>query len=340
MKQSINWLLVIAMVLFGFTACEEEPEDGETETPETAMALYVLNAIGVSLSQVDLETGDVYNDVATLGQWPNQVSYNNGKVYAVNSGTNNIMVFDPDNNFAAETPIALGDGNNPMNMVFYDDNTAYVSCSASSKVLKIDLSSGTVDMEIDAGTGCTGITMANGKIYATNTGFNPDYTYSPGTVTVINGASGAVVTTINVFLNPQSAAVDPDGNVHVVCTGDYWSTFGKVAIIDPATDTVVDSVITGSTPGSIAISEVDNMAYLGVWGMGCLSYNWSTSTMVNDTSNYFHGAGGSGVIADNDGNVYLSIWDDDQVLKLDANETVLATYDVGDSPSSLALRIE
>ncbi|MCK4579444.1 MAG: YncE family protein [Candidatus Marinimicrobia bacterium] len=338
MQKSIHWVLILSIALLGTFACEDEPE--EKETPEAALALYVLNAIGVTLSQVDLETGAVTNDVATLGQWPNQVIFHNAKVYVVNSGTNNIMIFDPDNNFAAETPIALGDGNNPMNMVFYDNNTAYVSCSASGKVLKVNLSTKVVDLEITAGTGATGITMAGGKIYATNSGFNPDYTYSPGTVTVINGSSGAVVTTVNVFTNPQAAATDPDGMVHVVCTGDWWSTFGKVAIIDPATDTVVDSVITEGSPGSIAISESDKMAYLGAWGMGLLSYNWETYAMVNDTSDYFWGAGGSGVTVDTEGNVFISIWDDDEVLKLDANETVLATYAVGDSPSSLALRIE
>ncbi|MBC8401168.1 MAG: YncE family protein [Candidatus Marinimicrobia bacterium] len=338
MLKSINLVLILSLAMFCFFACEDEPED--KDTPEAALALYVLNAIGVTLSQVDLETDVVANDVATLGQWPNQVIFHNGKVYVVNSGTNNIMIFDPDNNFAAETPIALDDGNNPMNMVFYDNNTAYVSCSASGKVLKVNLSTKVVDMEITAGTGTTGICLANGKIYATNTGFNPDYTYSPGTVTVINGSSGAVITTISVFLNPQAAATDPDGLVHVVCTGDWWSVFGKIAVIDPATDTVVDSVLTAGTPGSIAISESDNMAYLAVWGAGLLSYNWETYTMVNDTSDYFWGAGGSGVTVDTEGNVFISIWDDDQVLKLDANETVLATYDVGDSPSSLALRIE
>ncbi len=338
MKRSIHWLLVLSIALFGFIACEDDPE--EQETPEAALALYVLNAIGVSLSQVDLETNAVTNDVAVLGQWPNQVTFHDGKVYVVNSGTNNIMIFDPDNNFTAETPIALGDGNNPMNMVFYDETTAYVSCSVSGKVLKVNLTTKAVDMEITAGTGTTGITIADGKIYATNSGFNPDYTYSQGTVTVINGATGAVVTTVDVSTNPQAAATDPDGLVHVVSTGDWWSVFGVVSVIDPATDTVVETISTAGTPGSIAISESDEMAYLGVWGMGLLSYNWATYTMVNDTSDYFWGAGGSGVTVDTEGNVFLSIWDDDQVLKLGADESVLQTYDVGDSPSSLALRIE
>ncbi len=339
MHKSISWILVLSMAIFCFFACEDDPDD--QETPEAALALYVMNAIGVSLSQVDLETDVVTNDVATLGQWPNQVVYHEGKVYVVNSGTNNIMIFDPDNNFAAETPIDLGTGNNPMNMVFYDDNTAYVSCSMSNKVLKVNLSNKTVAAEIDAGVGTTGICEVDGLIYATNTAYDGStYSYGQGTVTVINGATGAVVTTVDVFTNPQAAAVDPDGLVHVVCSGDWWSVFGKVAVIDPATNTVVDSVITGGSPGSIAISESDGMAYLAVWGSGLLTYNWETMTLVNGADDYFHGAGGSGVAVDNEGYVFISVWDDNQVVKLDATETVLATYNVGDSPSALALRIE
>lgn len=339
MKKTIQWLLILSIVIFGVMACEDDPED--QVTPEAALALYVMNSGATTLSLVDLESDAVSNDVATLGQWPNQVLYHDGMVYVVNSGTNNIMIFNPDDNFAAATPIALGDGNNPMNMVVYDATTAYVACSISGKVLKINLSTKTVEMEISAGTGTTGIALADGKIYATNTGFNPDYTYSPGTVTVINGATGEVVTTIDVGLNPQAAAKAPNGLVHVVCTGDYGTTAsGVVSVINPATDTVVQTVSIGGSPGSIAMSESDGIAYLGVWGSGLLSYNWETYAIVHGTDDYFYGSGGSGLTCDTEGHVFLSMWDDDQVLKLAADETVVATYNVGDSPSSLALRIE
>jgi len=338
MSKMIHWLLMLSIVLFGVVACEDDPE--EQDTPETALALYVMNSGATSLSLVDLETDAVLNDVATLGQWPNQVTYHGGKVYVVNSGTNNIMIFDPDNNFAAEA-IVLGDGNNPMNLVIYDDNTAYVACSMSGKVLKVNLTTKTVDMEITAGTGTTGIALADGKIYATNTGFNSDYTYSPGTVTVINGATGAVVTTIDVGLNPQAAAMDPDGLVHVVCTGDWGATAaGAISVINPATDAVVQTIDIGGTPGSIAISESDGMAYLGVWGSGLLSYNWETYAVVNGIDDYIWGSGGSGLTVDTEGNIFISIWSTDEVVKIAPDETLLATYAVSDSPSSLALRIE
>lgn len=329
-------------VLFLFTlfiGCEDEPT--KVEAPETATALYVLNSGGQSISVVDLETDSIYNNVATVGTWPNQLVYKDDKLYCVNSGSNNIMIFDVDDFTATPGVIDLGTGHNPQNMVFVDDDIAYVSCSISNKVLKVNVTTKTVLAQIDAGLGTTGIAEAEGKIYASNTAYDAaTWGYGPGTVTVIKTADDAVATTIDVAKNPFSVGVAPDGKVHVVCTGNYWSEWGKVMIVDPATDTVVDSVITLGSPGSIGLSEADNLAFLTVWGMGCLVYNTQTYAMVNDTSNYFLGKGGTGVAVDVEGDVFVSVWDDDQVIKLDKDGVVLATYDVGDCPAALALKVE
>jgi len=339
MKKLVIIGLCVFMSIALFMGCEDEPT--KVEAPETATALYVLNSGGQSISVVDLETDSVYNNVATVGTWPNQLVYKDDKLYCVNSGSNNIMIFNVDDFTATPGVIDLGTGHNPQSMVFADNDIAYVTCSVSNKVLKVNVTSKTVLAEIDAGIGTTGIAEAEGKIYASNTAFDAaTWGYGPGTVTVINTADDAVVTTIDVAKNPFSVGVAPDGKVHVVCTGNYWSEWGKVMVVDPATDTVVDSVITLGSPGSIGISESDNLAFLTVWGMGCLVYNTQTYAMVNDTSNYFLGKGGTGVAVDVEGDVFVSVWDDDQVIKLDKDGVVLATYDVGDSPAALALKVE
>jgi sugar lactone lactonase YvrE len=53
----------------------------------------------------------------------------------------------------------------------------------------------------------------------------------------------------------------------------------------------------------------------------------------------FLGKGGSGILVDTEGYVWVSVWDDDQVVKVNSTGTVLKTYNVGDSPMSLAQRI-
>ncbi len=338
--KKLVFLLILIPVLFAFmSSCEESVTEPEPPPP-TAKAVYVLNSAAFSISVIDLVEDEVFNNVATVGTWPNQLVYRKGKVYCVNSGSNNIMIFDADT-WQSETPVDLGVGNNPMNMAFYDDNIVYVACLVSEKVLQVAMSSKTVTKTIDAGVGATGIAIANGKVYVTNTAFDGvNWTFGQGTVTVVDGASGDVVTTINVVTNPQAAAVAPDGMVHVSCTGNYVDVMGKVSIINPATDAVTETFEIGGSPGSMSISFPDNLGYLAVWGAGLLVYNTETHDIVNGPDNYFLGKGGSGVLADTEGNVFVSVWDDDQVIKLDKDENILATYNVGDNPSALASKVE
>ncbi len=338
MKRLLAFLVIVPALSFLISACEDEPT--APEAPAVSKAIYVLNSAATSISVIDLVENKVYNNVQTVGTWPNQLVYRNGYLYCVNSGSNNIMKFDV-KTWAAKPPVDLGSGKNPMNMVFYNNQFAYVACSMSNEVLRVDMTSNTVVKTIKAGVGTTGIEIANNKVYASNTGYagwgNP---YLPGTVTVINAATGDSLKTITVGTNPQSIALAKDGKLHVSCTGDYGATPGVVSVIDPATDTVVHTVNIGGAPGNIALAPDAKLGFLSVWGAGALVYNTSTYAVVNGPANMWLGKGGSGILVDTDDYVWLSVWDDDQVVKANAGGTILATYDVGDSPASLAQKID
>lgn len=338
MKKVILVSLVLALFAFGFLGCEDNSTN-TTVAPVTAKAVYVLNVIGTTVSVIDLETNTVTNDLGTLGLYPNQVLYHGGKVYVVNSGSSNIQIFDPENNFAESTPIDLGTGKGPMNMVFYDDDIAFVACSYTNQVLKVNVTNGTVLATIDAGVGTTGICIANGKVYAANTAYDGStYSYGQGTVTVIDPVNATVTTTIDVGTNPQAVMEAPDGKVHVVCTGDWFSVFGTIYVIDPSTNTVSTTYDVGGTPGSISIDADNNLAYLGVWGAGCIVYNTTTGDTLYGPNTMFYGMGGSGVVVSPEGNVFISNWNDDQVAEVGSDGTVMETFNVGDSPGSLSMK--
>lgn len=330
-------LTVIFAVIFAviaLTGCFEPPYTPPTGA-DANVAVYVLNSAATSISVIDLEEDSVYNNVATVGMWPNQLVYRDGKLYCVNSGSNNIMIWDV-STWTAEAPIALGADNNPMNMVFYSDDVAYVACSMSNAVLQIDMTTKTVTKTMKAGTGCTGIAIANDKVYAANTGYagwgSP---YLPGTVTVFNAVTGDSIKTIDVSTNPQAIDVDETGKLHVVCTGDYGATAsGAISVIDPTTDAAIATYsLSPSTPGSIAIDVVNNVGFCGAWGMGAVAYNTTDGTVTNGS---FAGHGGSGIMYF-DG-VWLSDWDADKVYKYSNAGTVIDSFAVGDSPSALAYR--
>ena len=82
-------------------------------------------------------------------------------------------------------------------MVFVDDNTAYVSCYTSGKVLKVDVSTKEVKAEITAGSGTTPIAYVNGKIYAGNTAYNSSTYPMIMHATVIDPKLTSVLKTIN-----------------------------------------------------------------------------------------------------------------------------------------------
>lgn len=338
MKRLLAFLVILATVSFMISACEDEPT--KPVTPAVSKAIYVLNSAATSISMIDLAENKVYNNVQTVGTWPNQLVYRNGYLYCVNSGSNNINKFDV-NNWEAKTPIDLGTGKNPMNMAFFNNQFAYVACSMSNEVLRVDMTSNKVVKTIKAGVGATGIAIANNKVYVSNTGYNGwGNPYLPGTVTVVNAATGDSLRTIVVGTNPQAIEVAKDGKLHVSCTGDYAAIAGVVSVIDPATDTVVNTVNIGGAPGLIALAPDAKLGFLSVWGAGALVYNTSTYAVVNGPSNMWVGKGGSGILVDTDDNVWLSVWDDDQVVKANTGGTILATYNVGDSPASLAQKID
>lgn len=328
-------LTVIFAVIFAviaLTGCFEPPYTPPTGS-DANVAVYVLNSGGSSISVIDLEEDSVYNNVATVGQYPNQLVYRDGKLYCVNSGSDNIMIWDVAT-WTPETPVALGEGNNPMKMVFYSDEVAYVTCLFTNSVLKVDMTTKSVTRTMSAGVGCTGIAIANDKVYATNSGYVWGSPYLPGTVNVYNAISGDSVTVIDVATNPQDIAVDASGNLHVVCTGDYGATMsGNISVIDPETDVVTSTYAIGGSPGGIAIDPINNKGFGSVWGGGAIAYNTTNGTVLDAA---FAGHGGSGIMYF-DG-VWLSDWSAGKVYKYSSAGTAIDSFAVGVSPSALAFR--
>ena len=89
------------------------------------------------------------------------------------------------------------------------------------------------------------------RVYVANSG--------SGTVTAIDGDSGAVVATIPVGIQPRDVAITPDGRRAYVVNG----LLGTVSVIDTATNaTVGQEIPVGDNPSAIAISPDGSRAYV------------------------------------------------------------------------------
>ncbi len=130
----------------------------------------------------------------------------------------------------------------------------------------------------------------------------------------------------------------PDGKVHVVCTGDYGTSFGKVSVINTTSDVVSQTITVGGSPGNIAISAA-GVGYLGTFGAGLITYTSATGA-IRDSATHpvLAGTDGSGVTFDVAGNVYVAAFGLDKVIKINAANAMVKEYTVGDGPLSVTTK--
>jgi len=236
--------------------------------------MYILNGSAETLSKMDLTTGAITHNIVKTGQLPNQILTHHNLVYVVNSGTDDIQVVDPQQNHQIIRTIALAEGNNPYSMAFGGENKAYVTNWIANSVSVIDLEAGTVLKEIPVGKAPQGILVLGNQLLVANTGYAGwGEPYEQAAISIIDLSAEVVTHTLEVPTNAQDLAVDADGRIHVVCTGNYADIPGKIAIIDletgaeKNTPAVVDTILIGGTPADLAITSVGK-GYCVDWGNG------------------------------------------------------------------------
>lgn len=303
--------------------------------------LYVVNGLAETLSKINLANDSVTNHIMTLGVVPNQVVVKGKKAYVVNSLSSNVQIID----LMADTTlgfISLGANHNPWAIAFIDSQIAFVTNFAANTLSKIDVVAETVLAEYPVGQSPQGLYIMNGKVYVCNTGFNPnDFSYGQGTVAVFDPQADTVVTIINVGKNPQSIKRDYQGELNVVCTGDYGTVEGSVYVINSSTNSVVDSILIGGTPNSVSIAW-DGTAFLSAGGFVGNGLVYTFDSQINnilrgESNPILVDLGATDVLADKSGFCYVACFSSSTVLKIDSAGNILDTFSVGDGPTSMSI---
>lgn len=275
-----------------------------------AQRVVVVNGLSSAMSVVDLGLPPSVTDHFggnTLGPNANRVVIRGTEAFVVNSGTfgsaqnASIQVIDLASGALLRT-IPLPDGDNPWTMAFVDDFKAYVTNWLSDSVTVINprLSGSEAVLgriQLPATSAPEGIVVYEGRAYTANTGLDfSTFLYGPGTISVINTATDTLVDADGdasngedtpVFLsgvNPQDLAVDMSGDLWVVCTGDWWSVFGSVDIVDLGSLATEATIPIGGSPGAIALGK--EVALLGDGAAAQLfAVDLATRTVLNGASN-------------------------------------------------------
>jgi len=241
------------------------------------------------IARVDLTTGTVTPSVADAGSFPNRIEVGpRGRLAAVaNSGSDDVTLVQLRTGNVLGT-VSLPPGCNPWGVEIVG-RRVFVTGLLTDEVYEIDAVSMSVVRTVSVGRAPEGMAVSAGRLFVANTGFDfTDFTYDPGTVTVLDLEGLALLDTVPVSLNPQDCLRAPDGTIHVVCTGDFFQTFGAVDVLDPEHGTVLGSVpVPTGYPGGGAIDR-NGGAFLNVtttsFGSEVWSYDAGTLTLVRDGS--------------------------------------------------------
>jgi len=168
------------------------------------------------------------------------------------------------------------------------------------------------------------------------------YTYGQGKVAIFDTRTNQITKELAVGTNPQYITLDNEGEIYVSCTGDYWSTWGMIYIIDPALNEIKDSIPIGGTPGQIAVSA-DDVGWLaaGGWGADGMIYLFDSraDTVILGAEDPLEVPGDPGIISLvdlGDSTILACAFQSDALVKMDSSEgSVLKRYLVGDAPIHL-----
>jgi len=336
--RSISFLLLAFAAITLISGCEGDSSAGPGEQ-YASISAWVVNSLGQTLSKLNLETGQVTNNIVETGEGANEILIEGDKAYVVNSLENNFQIIDLITGQTIGT-IEILQGVNPYYAALEGTERAFVSNLLSGNVSVLDLAANSETGVINTGGIPEGVCVAGDYLYVTDV---VDYSgnWQPGKVYAYDLATLTLQSTATVGINPQIVKMGPDGNLHVICTGDYNTVVGEVDIVDPISMMVMQSMTLGGTPGSLVFTS-DGIGYVGGGGWSgdgsVYSYDALTYTVVHDSNDpIVVPSPALGLSITQDDNVLVCCFNSDELVKLDSAGELLGTYAVGDGPISVAV---
>lgn len=176
-----------------------------------------------------------------LGDTANDMKLYGSKIWIVINVSSQVEVVDAKSGISIRRiPFfdSKGEARQPRYIAFHN-NKAYV-CSFDGTVARIDTSSLCIDAVTTCGRNPDGITMANNKLYVSNSGGLEVPNYD-NTVSVIDLNTFIETKKITVGLNPYKIEADSKGDVYLVSRGNNANIKASWCRIDSKTDDVAET---------------------------------------------------------------------------------------------------
>jgi hypothetical protein len=289
MKKIFTTAIVIAAL---FASCTSN-EDNRVYEP--GKGVFVVNEGNYmsgngSLSFYNLENGTIYNDLFNeknnrlLGDIPEFIAVDGSVGYIVVNNSGTIEKIDMN---SMESLGTITDLNSPRQMVIYNGK-GYVSSLYSTKITVIDLSSFSVDTQIEIGCTSEALVVSGSTLFAAN--------WSGGSkVVALNLSTNSVIKSITTGMEPESMVLDKNGKLWVLCTGGWNNEeIPRFSIINISTLEVESSLAfrnVSDNPSCLTInSGMDTLYYIdeGIRRMPVTATQIATTVLAQAGTSLFY----------------------------------------------------
>lgn len=347
-------MLVVVISLIILMSCSED----DTSPVIKDGSLFLFNGLGDvgTLSVIDND-GEIANDIMNVGKWPNHISENEGILYVVNSGNNNIQMIDASNNVNVGS-IELTEFSNPMRSVVCNGKV-YVTNSFGGGIDVYSIEEDTLNTILIPEVMVPGTSINGGTDAIYTDGhfvfvgvknitydINWNAVYGLEYLLIINSDSDEIEVATEVGYNITDILIDNESDLHVLCSGNRDDVNGIVKVYEETkmSKRGLEEIILGSQPSSLIMNS-EGMVYVGVAGLnpdwtgfgGIMKYNSNTNDVLNDSENLFYTSTNSGIMdicVDGYNKIYAPLFSDNQliVFENDVVDTILTT---GNGPQGL-----
>ena len=237
-----------ASMTIGFTACDDDnsPIDNPDPQPVRNGVFYILNSGKMgsnnsTLDKYDPEAKELLPKVfaATngrgLGDTANDMLVYGGKMYIAVSNSNTIEITDL-NGKSLQTLSPKDESGQPQSPRYLKayQGTVYVTLF-DGHLAAIDTTSMEITRQVKVGPNPYQVCAAGGKLYVANSGgYNP---VQDSTLSVVDPISFKEEKKIVVGLNPTTVGVDTDGELYVLCMGNFSDVKASVRRVNPEEET-------------------------------------------------------------------------------------------------------
>lgn len=287
--KNIAFALIASLLMF--SCGKETPQTDAYPQVEPGAGVFVINEGNFqwgnsSISYYNRQSGETWHNLFRManGENPGDVlqsaSLHNGLLWLVLNNSGKIEVMDPQNGKRTNT---ISGFTSPRQMLWVNQDKAYVSDLYSNGVHIVDLSTGSITGIIDINGWTEALISSQDKVIVT--------ALETGMIYSVDPADDILTDSLYVGAGANSMVIDNTGSLWVLCGGDLEDNSGsRLVKVDTATWKVIDTIeLTGkSLPWSrLTICNEGRQLYF----LGGGVYRFDTASPGNQPEEIIEGAG-------------------------------------------------